>query len=73
MSTPASTYISGVAALLQLFFANNPTVEEIVTILEQIGPALAAEQAGQAFSLAFPLTLATKAGTVSFAWSPLVA
>lgn len=61
--------ISGVVAILQLFFSKNPTVEDILQVIEQVGPALAAEKAGQAFSLSFPITLGV-AGTAGFSFTP---
>lgn len=68
-----STIISGVVTILQLFFAKNPTVEEILPFIEQIGVALPAAQAGQAFSLSFPEIIGGKAGTSTLGWSPTVA
>jgi hypothetical protein len=64
--------LSGIVAILQIFFASNPAVEEVITLLEQIGPALAAEKAGTAFSLSFPIALNGNKGTASFGWSPTV-
>ncbi len=62
--------ISSIVALLQLFFAKNPTVEEILTLIEQVGPAITAAKAGTAFSVTFPETIAGKVGTSTLSWSP---
>jgi hypothetical protein len=65
-----NTTISGIIAILQLFFSKNPTVEEVLPIIEQAGTALANAKAGVAFSISFPEAIDGKAGTSTFGWAP---
>jgi hypothetical protein len=62
--------LSSILAILQLFFAKNPTVEEIITLIEAVGPALTSAKAGQAFSVSFPESISGKPGTTTLSWSP---
>lgn len=65
-----NTTIASIVAILQLFFSKNPTVEEILTMIEAVGPAIANAKAGQAFSVSFPESIAGKAGTSTLSWTP---
>ena len=65
-----STIIAGVVTILQLFFSKNPTVAEILPFIEQLGVAITNAQAGTAFAITFPETIAGKAGTSSVGWTP---
>ena len=64
------TIVNSIVAILQLFFAKNPTVEEILPIIEQAGTALASAKAGTAFSISFAESIDGKAGTSTFGWTP---
>ena len=65
--------ISAIVVLLQLFFSKNPTVEEIITLIAQVGPGLANAKAGQAVTITFPEALYGHAGTSTYSWSPTTA
>ena len=65
-----SPTIQAILGLLQLFFSKNPTVEELLPIIEQGGTALAAAKAGTAFSITFPESIAGVAGTSTISWTP---
>lgn len=62
--------LAAILGLLPIFFKNNPTVDEIEVILPQIVGAIANAKTGQAFSVTFPESIAGKAGTSTFGWSP---
>jgi hypothetical protein len=65
-----SPTISAIIGLLGLIFAKNPTVEELLPIIEQGGTALANAKAGTAFSITFPESIDGKAGTSTLSWTP---
>jgi hypothetical protein len=65
-----NTTLTAIVTLLQLFFAKNPTVEELLPIIEQAGTAFANAKAGTAFSVTFPEAFDGKPGTTTIAWSP---
>ena len=65
-----ATIISVLVTLAQAFFSKNPTVEEIVTILPELGTALGNAKAGAAFSVSIPESIDGKPGTSTFSWSP---
>lgn len=65
-----SPTIQAILGLLQLFFSKNPTVEELLPIIEQGGAALANAKAGTAFSITFPESIDGKPGTSTLAWTP---
>lgn len=64
------TIVNSIVAVLQLFFSNNPTVAEILPIIEQAGTALASAKAGTAFTVSFPESIDGKAGVSTFGWTP---
>jgi hypothetical protein len=65
--------ISSILVILQLFFSKNQTVEDVIALVEAVGPALTSAKAGQAFSVSFPESIAGKAGTSTLSWSPTTA
>ena len=65
--TPAE---QAILAVLQIFFANNPTFEEIESILPAILTAVGNAKNGQAFQVTGPMSLKGKAGTFTLAWTP---
>jgi hypothetical protein len=62
--------LQAILGLVGVFFAKNPTVDEIELILPQVVNAIANAKVGTAFSVSFPEAIAGKAGTSTFGWSP---
>ena len=69
-SEPVNSTLSTIVGVLQMFFSKNPTAEEILSIIEQVGPAVVAAKQGQAFSVSFAESIDGKPGTSTFGWSP---
>lgn len=63
--------LSTILALLPLFFKNNPTIEEIETLLPQVIGAIAGAKTGAAFSVTFPESFNQVKGVSTFGWAPL--
>ena len=59
-----------ILALLPIFFHNNPTVDEIETLLPQVLGAINGAKAGTAFTVSFPEKFNAVAGTSTFSWTP---
>jgi hypothetical protein len=62
--------LQAILGLVGVFFAKNPTVEEIELILPQVVNAIANAKTGVAFSVTFPEAIGGKPGTSTFGWSP---
>ena len=59
-----------ILALLPIFFRNNPTVDEIETLLPQIMGAIQNAKTGSPVTISFPETIAGHKGVSTFSWSP---
>lgn len=62
--------IETILLLLQMFFKNNPTVQEVELILPQIMDAITSAKVGTAFVVKFPLSVDAKGGLATFSWVP---
>jgi hypothetical protein len=59
-----------ILSFLGMFFAKNPTVDEIEAILPEVVAAITNAKAGQTFSVSFPESIDAVAGLSTFSWSP---
>lgn len=62
--------IGAILAIVQLFFGNNPTVEEIEAFLPMVLTAISNAKTGSPFSVSFPLSVDADKGTATFSFSP---
>jgi hypothetical protein len=57
--------------ILPLFFHNNPTIDEVESVLPQLVNAFTSAKAGQAFEITgLPVSVDGVRGAFSFSWSP---
>ncbi len=65
-----SSTLESVLSILGIFFRNNPTINEVESILPNVVTAISSAKAGQPFSVSFPERVAGVAGTSTFSWAP---